>query len=355
MSRTITIGLDIAKHVFQVHGVDAAGEVVVRRKLRRSEILVLFKRLAPCLVGIEACATAHHWARALMALGHEVKLMPPSYVKPYVKRQKNDMTDAEAICEAVTRPTMRFVPVKSVEQQSVLSLHRARDLLVRQRTGLINALRAHLAEYGIAVPQGTAGRNLLATLVEDEDFDPIPPLARAALSPLVEQIKALEAAAHELEMAIKAWHRASPNSRRLSTIPRHWPYHGERACGLDPRPVAVPLGSAPGGLARAHAAREFQWRQAAARPDLEAGGPLSAPSPGGWRHSGVALCRQQPSGLIVLAVLGGSIESAQTIQGRRPVAGEQACPDRLGGDGARRGVPSGAGSLSEAKEEDLNW
>jgi len=236
MTTTITIGLDIAKRVFQVHGVDAAGEVVVQRKLRRSELLVFFKRLAPCLVGIEACATAHHWARALMALGHEVKLMPPSYVKPYVKRQKNDMTDAEAICEAVTRPTMRFVPVKSVEQQSVLSLHRARDLLVRQRTGLINALRAHLAEYGIAVPQGTAGRNLLATLVEDEDFDPIPPLARTALSPLVEQIKALDAAAHELEMAIKAWHRASPNSRRLATIPGIGPITASALAASIPDP-----------------------------------------------------------------------------------------------------------------------
>jgi len=236
MSRTITIGLDIAKRVFQVHGVDAAGEVVVQRKLRRSEVLVFFERLAPCLVGVEACATAHHWARALMALGHEVKLMPPSYVKPYVKRQKNDMTDAEAICEAVTRPTMRFVPVKSVEQQSVLSLHRARDLLVRQRTGLINALRAHLAEYGIAVPQGTAGRNLLITLVEDEDFDPIPLLARTALFPLVEQIKTLEAAAHELEAAIKAWHRANPTSRRLATIPGIGPITASALAASIPDP-----------------------------------------------------------------------------------------------------------------------
>lgn len=219
MGQAITMGLDIAKHVFQVHGVDASGSVVVRRKLRRSEVLTFFEQAEPCLVGIEACATAHHWARAIGALGHEVRLMPASYVKPYVKRQKNDMTDAEAICEAVTRPTMRFVPVKSVEQQSVLSLHRARDLLIRQRTGLINALRAHMAEYGIVVPLGPSGRSLLSAFVEDEDFDLVPALVRTALLPLVDQIRALEAAAGELEAAIKAWHRANPTSRRLATIP----------------------------------------------------------------------------------------------------------------------------------------
>lgn len=236
MSRIITIGLDIAKHVFQVHGVDAAGSVVVRRKLRRAEVLAFFDRVDPCLVGIEACATAHHWARAIMALGHEVKLMPPSYVKPYVKRQKNDMTDAEAICEAVTRPTMRFVPVKSVEQQSILSLHRTRDLLIRQRTGLINALRAHLAEYGIAAPQGMVGVSLLAAFVEDEDFDLIPPLARTALLPLVEQIRALGAAARDLEAAIKAWHRTNAISRRLTTIPGIGPITASALAASIPDP-----------------------------------------------------------------------------------------------------------------------
>lgn len=145
MEKVSTIGLDIAKHVFQVHGVDALGAVIVRRKLRRDDVAGFFKALPPCLIGIEACATGHHWARILLALGHEVRLMPASYVKPYVKRQKNDATDAEAICEAVTRPTMRFVPVKSQEQQSVLMLHRVRELLIRQRTMLVNALRGHLA------------------------------------------------------------------------------------------------------------------------------------------------------------------------------------------------------------------
>ena len=149
-----TIGLDLAKHWFQIHGVDANGRVVVRRRLWRSGVLAYFRSLEPCLIGMEACATAHYWARELAALGHTVKLMPPAYVKAYVKRNKNDAADAEAICEAVTRPSMRFVPVKDAEQQSVLMLHPARGLLVRQRTMLVNALRAHMAEFGIIAPQG---------------------------------------------------------------------------------------------------------------------------------------------------------------------------------------------------------
>jgi transposase len=150
--QAITIGLDLAKHWFQVHGVDAAGKIVVKRRLRRAEVVAFFRAQEPCLVGMEACATAHHWARELIALGHEVKLMPPAYVKAYVKRNKNDAADAAAICEAVTRPSMRFVPVKDVDQQAVLMMHRARNLLVRQRTMAVNALRAHLAEFGVVAP-----------------------------------------------------------------------------------------------------------------------------------------------------------------------------------------------------------
>jgi len=149
-----TVGLDLAKNVFQLHGVDAKGRVVVRRRLRRAEVMRFFAELPPCRVGMEACAGAHHWARAIGEFGHEVRLMPPAYVKPYVRRQKNDMADAAAICEAVTRPSMRFVPVKSEAQQALLLVHRALDLLVRQRTSLINALRAHLAEFGVVVPKG---------------------------------------------------------------------------------------------------------------------------------------------------------------------------------------------------------
>ena len=152
-----TIGLDIAKNVFQVHGIDSSEQVVVRKQLRRSQVLAFFKTLPPCLVGMEACATAHYWARELTKLGHRVRLMPAKDVKAYVKRNKNDAADAEAICEAVTRPSMRFVPVKDIDQQSVLMMHRARNLLVRQRTMLVNALRAHLAEFGVIAPVGRKG------------------------------------------------------------------------------------------------------------------------------------------------------------------------------------------------------
>ena len=175
------IGLDLAKNVFQVHGVDATGKVTVTKKLRRSQVLALFEKLPPCLVGIEACATSHHWARELKALGHDVRLMPASYVKAYVKRGKNDAADAAAICEAVTRPSMRFVPMKSAEQQAVLMLHRTRDLLVRQRTQLINAMRAHLAEFGLVAARGRDGRKSLIAIVRDE-ANRLPDLARRAFA-----------------------------------------------------------------------------------------------------------------------------------------------------------------------------
>src|SRR5215475_3512217 len=165
-----TIGLDIAKSVFQLHGVDAHGQVVIRRKLKRRYVLAFFERLRPCLVGLEACATSHHWSRELQALGHRVRLMPPAYVRPYVKRQKNDVADAEAICEAVTRANMRFVETKTAEQQSCLVLHRTRHLFIRQQTSVINAIRAHLAEFGIVAPVGRKGlEQLLDVLANSED------------------------------------------------------------------------------------------------------------------------------------------------------------------------------------------
>jgi transposase len=174
MNEVITMGVDLAKNVFQVHGVDAEGGVVIRRQLRRSRMLPFFKKLPPCLVGMEACATAHHWARQLMALGHQVKLMPPHYVKPYVKRGKNDAADAAAISEAVTRPTMRFVSVKSTEQQSVLMVHRSHELLVRQRTMLINAMRAHMAEFGIVAPVSVPQVKKLLKIIADRDDARLP-------------------------------------------------------------------------------------------------------------------------------------------------------------------------------------
>jgi len=168
MQTVTTIGLDIAKSVFQVHGVDANGQVVIRRQLKRRYILAFFQKVPPCLVGIEACASSHHWSRELQALGHTVRLMPPAYVKPYVKRHKNDATDAEAICEAVGRPNMRFVATKTPGQQSCLTLHRTRHLFIRQQTSVINAIRAHLAEFGIVAPVGRHGVEQLLQVVADK-------------------------------------------------------------------------------------------------------------------------------------------------------------------------------------------
>lgn len=165
-----TVGLDLAKRVFQVHAVDASGGVVVRKALRRSQVLPFFTRLPPCLIGMEACGTSHHWARGLTKLGHEVRMMPPAYVKPYVKRGKSDAVDAEAICEAVTRPTMRFVAMKSAEQQAALSLHRTRNLLVKQRTQLVNMIRGLLAEFGIDIPEGLL-RALALEIAKTRRFD----------------------------------------------------------------------------------------------------------------------------------------------------------------------------------------
>lgn len=213
-----TIGLDLAKHWFQVHGVDAAGAVVVKRRLRRSEVVGFFKSLEPCLVGMEACATAHHWARELIALGHEVKLMPPAYVKAYLKRNKNDAADAAAICEAVTRPSMRFVPIKNVEQQAVLMLHRGRALLIRQRTMLVNALRAHMAEFGIIAPQGLHNADQLIAAVSDE-HTPLPELARSILQLIIGQLNDTAARIRMLEARLAKWHRANAVSRLLASVP----------------------------------------------------------------------------------------------------------------------------------------
>ena len=218
MGEIATIGLDLAKNVFQVHGIDAQGRVLARRQLRRAEVLAFFAKLPPCLVGMEACATAHYWAREIAKLGHEVRLIPPTYVKPHVKRGKTDAADAEAIAEAVTRPTMRFVAVKSAEQQGVLMLHKARDLLTRQRTALINALRGHMGELGLVAAQGP--RNV-AKLVEAlrAAGEEVPELARRALHTLIDQLGLIEIGIRKAEADILAWHKAHEASRRLATIP----------------------------------------------------------------------------------------------------------------------------------------
>jgi transposase len=219
MQAITTIGLDIAKSVFQVHGVDAVGNVVIRRQLKRRSVLAFFEKLPRCLVGIEACASAHHWSRELSALGHTVRLMPPAYVKPYVKRHKNDATDAEAICEAVARPNMRFVATKTVEQQSCLTLHRTRHLLIRQQTSVINAIRAHLAEFGIVAPVGRNGVEQLLGVAADASDKRLPALARACVVALGAQLRILKAQILEFDRMITAWHRSNETSRRLDDIP----------------------------------------------------------------------------------------------------------------------------------------
>jgi transposase len=219
MGEVSTIGLDIAKSIFQVHGVDVDGAVVIRKRVRRAKVSEFFSALPPCLVGIEACPSAHHWSRQLQVLGHAVKLMPPSYVKAYLKRSKNDANDAAAICEAVTRPSMRFVPTKSEQQQSGLMLHRSRQLLVRQRTMLSNAIRGHMAELGIISAKGRNGTTELLEVIAKVEDDRIPPAARFSLDVLARQYANVTAEIGTIEKRIHAWHRSCEESRRLEEIP----------------------------------------------------------------------------------------------------------------------------------------
>ena len=219
MRTVTTIGLDIAKSLFQVHGVSAEGNVVLRRQLKRRYVLAFFQKLPPCLIGIEACASSHHWSRELQGLGHTVRLMPPAYVKPYVKRHKNDAVDAEAICEAVTRPNMRFVATKTPEQQSGLVLHRTRHLFIRQQTAVINSIRAHLAEFGIVAPVGRNGVEQLLGVAADSNDQRLPEVARACVVALGAQLQTLKAQILQFDRLIMAWHRSSEASRRLDDIP----------------------------------------------------------------------------------------------------------------------------------------
>ena len=219
MQAVTTIGFDIAKSVFQVHGIDAEGQGVVRQRLRRSRVLGFFKKLSPCVVGMEACASSHYWSRELQALGHTVRFMPPAYVKPYLKRQKNDAADAEAICEAVQRPSMRFVPTKTPDQQACLMLHRTRHLFIRQQTALINAIRAHLAEFGIVAPVGRNGVEELLDVVADPDDGRVPEIARECLEALGSQLRRLKRQILTFDQRINAWHRSSETSRRLDELP----------------------------------------------------------------------------------------------------------------------------------------
>jgi transposase len=242
MEAITTVGLDIAKSVFQVHAVDAAGKVIIRRQLKRRQVLAFFQKLPPCLVGIEACATSHHWSRELKAIGHTVRLMPPAYVKPYVKRQKNDAADAEAICEAVTRANMRFVETKTREQQSCLMLHRTRHLFIKQQTGVINSIRAHLAEFGIVARVGRNGVDELLRVVADPDDARLPEVARACVAALGMQLRMLKAQILEFDRRIMAWHRSNETSKRLDQIPGVGPALATALVASVPDPKAFRSG-----------------------------------------------------------------------------------------------------------------
>lgn len=219
LATVTTVGLDIAKTVFQVHGVDAEGQVVVRQQLKRKQVLAFFRKLPPCVIGIEACATSHHWAREISALGHEVKLIPPAYVKPFVKRQKNDAADAEAICEAIQRPSMRFVPIKSPTDQAGMVLHRTRQLFVRQLTAVVNSIRAHMAEFGIIAPKGRNGVAELVAVINDEKDHRLPAMVRTCLFALSIQLEALSRQIAILDKRLLGWSRTNETCRRLDAIP----------------------------------------------------------------------------------------------------------------------------------------
>lgn len=253
MSQVTTIGLDIAKNVFHAHGADARGQGVFSKRLSRAKLLGFFAAQPPCLVALEACGGAHHWARELMALGHEVRLIPPAYVKPFVKRHKNDAVDAEAICEAAQRPTMRFVAVKSEEQQASALLFRTRDLLVRQRTQLINALRGHLTEYGWVAPKGPSHMAMLGDLLEDEMGSLLPPAAVAMFRVMLDLLADLDDRIAELDRQIARRAREDETARRLMTIPGIGPITATALIALAPvaetftkgRDFAAWLGLAP--------------------------------------------------------------------------------------------------------------
>jgi transposase len=237
MTEIIRIGLDIAKSVFEVHAVNAQEQVVVRRPLRRHQLLNWFAKQPACLIGMEACGTANHWARELSALGHTVRLIPPAYAKPYVRRNKNDAADAAAICEAVSRPTMRFVPIKTEEQQADAATHKARQMLIKQRTMIMNSLRGLMAEFGIIVPQGPQHISKLLAILADPDDPGVPAVARAALNTMGEVLSTLEKQISVLDKDIKVRARTNATARRLDTIPGFGPILSSAIAAIvtDPR------------------------------------------------------------------------------------------------------------------------
>jgi len=345
MREVSVIGLDLAKQLFQLHGVDAHGRVVLRRRLRRSQMEGFFASLPPCLVGVESCPGAHHWARVLARLGHRVRIMPAAYVRPYRKRGKNDASDAEAICEAVQRPNMRFVAVKTPEQQGVLALHRARALLVRQQVALVNQMRAVLAEQGVVFGRGrrVALRGVAQLLGEAEAAAALPEAVRAVLQALVEAHEALEGQVRALEAALQAWHQGCEASRRLATIPGIGPLTATaRVGGRAGRPL--PLGAAPVGLAGAGARPAQLGRASPARAHQQARQPLPAPAAGAGRAGaaapGAPAHGRRPA---ERAALGRAAAAPAPAQCGRRGAGQQARPPGLGSAASRRALAAPAG------------
>ena len=243
MSEISIIGLDLAKQVFQVHGADKTGRCLLRKQLKRREVLRFFAELSPCLVAMEACGSAHYWAREIAKLGHDARLLPPAYVKPYVKRVKTDRIDAEAICEAASRPTMRFVPVKTIEQQSLAALHRCRDLLVKNRTMLVNALRAHLAEFGFVAAKGIGKLPDLIEIVSEAPAEALPEMVRAPLSGFIDAIALINQKLDGVEKRLRAWHKGNAQSKRLETVPGVGLIGATALCALVPDPKLFRNGS----------------------------------------------------------------------------------------------------------------
>ena len=245
--KVTTIGFDLAKNVFQVHGVDERGHVVVRKQLRREQVASFFANLPACLIGMEACGSAHHWARKLQEFGHCVRLISPQFVKPYVKSNKNDAADAEAICEALVRPNMRFVPIKTMEQQAVLSVHRVRQGFVKARTAQANQIRGLLTEFGLVLPQGIT--NVMRRVPQLIDAADLPASMRQLIARLLENMKVLDRQVKELEAQIRAWHQGSELSRKLEKIPGIGALAASGAGRLDRRRQELQERPSAGGMA----------------------------------------------------------------------------------------------------------
>ena len=336
----IRIGLDTSKHVFQLHGVDEKEVPVLRRQLRRGEMTKFFAKLPPTRIGIEACGASHHWARVLRGLGHEVLLLPPQYVKPYVKRGKNDAADAAAICEAMSRPGMRFVPVKSTADQAALMLLRVRDLLVKQRTMLINAIRGHAAEFGVVGAKGSEKVAVLLERVSENGGLPAP--AREMFELLAGQLATLEARIATLDKQLMARHREDPRSQLLATIPGIGPIGGVSFALKVPDAAMFRSGRHFCRLARHHPAPILDRGPTAPRQNQPGGRREPAPTVGARRH------RRHPPGqtrprLAPLALLQSADAQAKEAGGGG--AGQQDGPHHLGHAGERRTRSRAAGGL----------